>query len=210
MQDLYPGRLLCSRLCHDLITPVGAILSGLELLEENQDGNNQDIIDLLRLSTSEAARRLTLLRFCFGVGAAGSMSCLNDIEATLKKSIDTAKFQYKIDLPPEYLAGAPHLATWGQLLANMFSLSIDALPYGGDITIASTGSVEPHLEIRLKGRLVTIPEEIKQVAHSGASHDQLTPRTIQAYLIWRLSQEIGRRISVAQRGEEVYVYTQAA
>lgn len=208
MREFYTGQLLCSRLCHDLITPVGAVLSGLELLEEHEGDDTQEIIDLLRLSANECSRHLTLLRFCFGIGASSALASLNEIDATLKKSVDQNKHSFQINFPDSYLAGDPQLKIWAQLLANLFSASLDALPYGGQVAISQGGHQDPQLQLRLKGRLITLPDEVKSVMENGESVDALTPRTIQAYLIWKLAESLSRRITIAQVGEDVFIKTQ--
>lgn len=206
MQELYPGQLLCSKLCHDLITPVGATLSGLELLEENQDGTaHQEIIDLIRLSSTECSRRLTLLRFCFGAGASSSVTCLNDIESTLKKSLDFAKYSYQLDLLDNYLAGHTHLKTWAQILANIFSIGIESMPYGGEINISSQNSDDPQIKIVLKSRLITLHDEVKLILQNGTELDELNPRTIQAYLVWTLSQKLEKHIKLIQKDGEAEI-----
>jgi histidine phosphotransferase ChpT len=208
MQDLYSGRLLCSRICHDLITPVGAILSGLELLEEHQGNEYTEIIDLLRLSAQEAARRLMLLRFAFGLGASSTLSSLNEIDKTLSQSVDPKKHTYTIDFPPAYMADQALLKVWAQLLANLFSVGLEALPYGGKIEMSSGHYSEPQIQIILSGRLITLHEDVRVIMQNSHTEEGLSPRTIQAYLVNILASQVARRIIVTQRGDEMVLQTQ--
>lgn len=208
MQDLHTGRLLCSRICHDLITPVGAILSGLELLEDQQGTENSEIFDLLRLSAQESSRRLMLLRFAFGVGAASTLSSLNEIDRLLSQSMDPKKHTFSIDLPHSYLSDNALLKVWAQLLANMISVGMEALPYGGNISISHGDFPEPQLQLSLTGRLITLHEDVKEVMQNKFVESELTPRTIQAYLIQNLAAQLARRMHVSQRGEELIIQTQ--
>ncbi|MBP6985258.1 MAG: hypothetical protein KBB83_01550 [Alphaproteobacteria bacterium] len=208
MQDLYTGRLLCSRICHDLITPIGAILSGLELLEDQQGSENGEIFDLLRLSAQESSRRLMLLRFAFGVGAASTLSSLNEIEKVLNQSLDPKKHTFNIELPASYLAESALLKVWAQLLANLVSVGMEALPYGGNISISHGHYPEPQLQLSLTGRLITLHEDVKEVMQNQYVESDLTPRTIQAYLVQNLAAQLARRMHISQRGEELIIQTQ--
>jgi histidine phosphotransferase ChpT len=208
LQDLYSGRLLCSRICHDLITPIGAILSGLELLEEHKGNEYTEIIDLLRLSAQEASRRLMLMRFAFGVGSASTLSSLNEISKTLNQSVDPNKYTFEIDFPPAYMADQALLKVWAQLLANMFSVSLEALPYGGKIVIGTGNYDDPQLQLTLSGRLITLHDDVRDILQNGRATEDLTPRTIQAFLLQNLASQVARRILVAQKGEELIIQTQ--
>jgi len=74
-QELRLVELLCSRLCHDLVSPIGAIHNGLELLEENELEMEKEILGLLRKSSIEASCRLRFFRVAFGQ-ASGSTEML--------------------------------------------------------------------------------------------------------------------------------------
>lgn len=208
MQDLYAGRLLCSRICHDLITPVGAILSGLELLEDHNTGETSEVIDLLRLSAMEASRRLMLLRFAFGVGASSQLSSLNEIEKTFSQTVDPKKHTFTIDFPPAYMGEQALLKEWAQLLANLFLVGLEALPYGGKIAISTGGFDNPQLQLVLSGRMVTLHHDVKDIMQNSHREDDLTPRTIQAYLVSNTASQVARRVVVNQRGEELVIQTQ--
>ena len=65
--------LLCSRVCHDLISPAGAIVNGLEVLEESKDEETKTFaLDLIKKSARTASARLQFCRLAFG--AAGSLT----------------------------------------------------------------------------------------------------------------------------------------
>src|ERR1700712_5356401 len=72
--------LLCSRVCHDIISPVGAINNGLELLDEG--GADEDAMKLIRASARNASARLQFARIAFGAaGSAGMLIDTGDAEA---------------------------------------------------------------------------------------------------------------------------------
>ena len=80
--------LLCSRVCHDVISPVGAIVNGLEVLEDEKDASMRDIaLDLIRKSAGQASARLQFCRLAFGAaGSAGASIDLADAEGVVRAS----------------------------------------------------------------------------------------------------------------------------
>ena len=71
LEPLDLAALLCSRVCHDVISPVGAIVNGLEVLEENEDEETRTFaLDLIKKSAGQASAKLQFCRLAFG--AAGS------------------------------------------------------------------------------------------------------------------------------------------
>ena len=74
--------LLCSRVCHDLISPVGAIINGLEVMEEDRDEETKTFaLDLIKRSAAQASAKLQFCRFAFGAaGSAGAQIELGDAD----------------------------------------------------------------------------------------------------------------------------------
>src|SRR6202140_2603550 len=85
--------LLCSRVCHDLISPVGAIVNGLEVLEEDKDEATKTFaLDLIKKSARQASARLQFCRLAFGAaGSAGAQIDLGDAEKVTRGLIEDEK-----------------------------------------------------------------------------------------------------------------------
>ena len=78
LEALDLAALLCSRVCHDLISPSGAIVNGLEVLEESTDEETKSFaLDLIKKSAKTASARLQFCRLAFG--AAGSANAQVDL-----------------------------------------------------------------------------------------------------------------------------------
>src|SRR6266480_1481815 len=98
--------LLCSRVCHDLISPTGAIVNGLEVLEE--EGSDEETktfaLDLIKRSAKTASGRLQFCRLAFGsAGAPGGTVDLGDAQAMARAFIEDDKTKLAWNLPPELL-----------------------------------------------------------------------------------------------------------
>ena len=85
--------LLCSRVCHDLISPVGAIVNGLEVLEEDKDEETKTFaLDLIKKSAGQASAKLQFCRLAFGAaGSAGAQIELGDAEKAARGLIEDGK-----------------------------------------------------------------------------------------------------------------------
>src|SRR5436189_5036558 len=85
--------LLCSRVCHDLISPVGAIVNGLEVLDDNPKAEDRDFaLDLIRKSAKTASARLQFCRLAFGAaGSAGAQLDLGHAPAMAKGHSEDGK-----------------------------------------------------------------------------------------------------------------------
>ena len=93
--------LLCSRVCHDLISPVGAIVNGLEVLDDNPKAEDRDFaLDLIRKSARTASARLQFCRLAFGAaGSSGAQIDLGDAQAMAKGHIEDGKITMTWNLP---------------------------------------------------------------------------------------------------------------
>ena len=82
LEALDLAALLCSRVCHDIISPVGAINNGLEVLDEdNGEEMKAFAFDLIRKSARQASAKLQFARLAFGAaGSAGAEIDLGDAE----------------------------------------------------------------------------------------------------------------------------------
>src|ERR1700677_3066593 len=87
--------LLCSRVCHDLISPVGAIVNGLEVLDDNPKPEDREFaLDLIRKSAKTASARLQFCRLAFGAaGSSGAQIDLGDAQANGRGRLEVAKHQ---------------------------------------------------------------------------------------------------------------------
>ena len=185
------SQILCSRLCHDLVSPIGAINSGIELLEETCKPENREIIDLIAQSATVAAKRLVLFRFAFGYGA--HVSCLNELQDIVEKSMDT-KFKVHWNFPSHLLAGHNDLKTWAQILMNTLIILSEAAPYGGHIKVSLIPGDSIRFEASLEAQTLTLLEGIIEVLENRLPSSALTSRNIQATLILLLVKKVNYKI----------------
>src|SRR6202045_4824181 len=113
--------LLCSRVCHDLISPVGAIVNGLEVMDEDKDEETKVFaLDLIKKSAKQASAKLQFCRIAFGAaGSAGAQIDLGDAEKVARGLFSDDKTAIGWNLPRELLP-----KNRGKLLLNMLLVAV--------------------------------------------------------------------------------------
>ena len=101
--------LLCSRVCHDLISPVGAIVNGLEVLDDNPKPEDREFaLDLIRKSAKTASARLQFCRLAFGAaGSAGAQIDLGDAQTMARGHIEDGKITISLEFAAAAAAEEP-------------------------------------------------------------------------------------------------------
>jgi len=124
--------LLCSRVCHDLISPVGAIVNGIEVLEEDNDEETRNFaLDLIKKSSRNASARLQFCRLAFGAaGSAGAQIDTGDGEKVSRGLLEDEKIKITWNLPRELRP-----KNQVKLLLNMMLVAAGAIPRGGTLTV---------------------------------------------------------------------------
>ena len=128
--------LLCSRVCHDLISPVGAIVNGLEVLDDDPKPEDREFaLDLIRKSAKTASARLQFCRLAFGAaGSAGAQIDLGDAQNMARGQLEDEKTKIVWNLPRILLA-----KNRVKLLLNMMVIAQQTIPRGGVLTVDSVG-----------------------------------------------------------------------
>jgi histidine phosphotransferase ChpT len=193
--------LLCSRVCHDLISPVGAIVNGLEVLDDNPKPEDRDFaLDLIRKSARTASARLQFCRLAFG--AAGSSSAqidLGDAQNMAKGHIEDGKITLSWNLPRLLLP-----KNRVKLLLNMLVIAQQTIPRGGTLTIDPVGEGETmRFRVTAAGLNARVPQNI--VALLGASTAAVDAHAVQPYYTRLLAQACGLTVTLVPEGETVVI-----
>ncbi len=186
--------LFCSRLCHDLLSPVGAIGNGLELLAEEDDpAMRARCLELIAESTRAATEKLKYYRLAFG--AAGSFGDTMDSAELLRAIEGIAGGKLEIAWAVEQRMLARRAA---KVLLNLAIIGVDALPRGGTLTIAAeeTGGIG-EVVVRAEGPRIAADAQI--LAALAGTDEQPTSRNAAAWLAARLAGAPGA-IQVVEAG----------
>lgn len=194
--------LLCSRLCHDLMSPVGALNNGIELLADETDPDMRDkCLELLADSARASANKLKFFRLAFG--AAGGFG----------ESVDTHEAQVALEgvFGPERRIELGWVVSDGKLpkgavklLLNLALLAGDALVRGGRLDVgAETGGGEIELAVRAEGPRILLDPVLRETLANGAGAGTIEPRAAGAWLAHSLAAEAGGSIKLSDPSSDV-------
>lgn len=183
--------LLCSRLCHDLVSPVSAIGNGVELLEEAGADMSDEAMQLIAQSADLAARRLKLFRMAFGAAGGQDDIRLDDVRALTEGWFQGGKVGVRWDL--RSLEGAPRGLPKLLLVAAL--LCDESLPLGGVLRVAAEGGAVLMLA---EGARCALRPEARAVLSGDAGVDDLTPRGAIAYVALRLAAHYGVSVAITE------------
>jgi len=210
-QDLLPpldlAALLCSRVCHDVISPVGAIVNGLEVLESEEDKDMRVVaMELIKKSAAAASARLQFCRLAFG--AAGSLNAAIDTgdaenvaRGLLANDRTTLTWNAERRLAPKTLV---------KLLLNLCLIAAAAAPRGGEISVDLEGGDDAlTLRVQAKGPNARLSHMAAGLLNGDASV-AIDAHSIQPYYATLLAEQAGMTIEVAQTAETVVLTAKPA
>ena len=199
--DLKVAQLLISRLCHDLVGPLGAVNAGVELIAEESGGGGlnghlEETVGLIGSSAGVAAARLSFFRLAFGAGGSGGVNPdahIKDAEILTRDFLAggrvTLDWEFSGVASPEIpLAGV-------KLLLNMVILGAEALPRGGGLTLTAAGQDAGYrLEVLAVGDGARLGGDIQAVLVADPDEKtlkSLDARTVVAYFAAAQAQALG-------------------
>jgi histidine phosphotransferase ChpT len=190
--------LLCSRVCHDLISPVGAIVNGLEVLEEDKDEETKTFaLDLIKKSARQASAKLQFCRLAFGAaGSAGAQIELGDAEKAARGLIEDGKTTIVWNLPRELVP-----KNRAKLLLNMLMVGGGAIPRGGTLTVDPLDGGYRVTAAGLNARITPATAELL----GGSPAQPVDAHAIQPLYAGILARDCGLSLSAAPEGEAVVV-----
>jgi histidine phosphotransferase ChpT len=198
LTDLDLAALLCSRVCHDIISPVGAIANGLELMDDPDVDSEMKstALDMVRSSAKTATAKLKFCRIAFGAsGSAGAHIDLGEAGETAKAFVGDEKIKLDWQAPRENRPKAEV-----KLLLNMMMLAMAGIPRGGLVTVSVDGR---SLNVKAQGERAKVPQAMADVLTGAASLESLDARMVQPYYAKLLAQTAGLSLSMDMAGEDV-------
>ncbi|HEY7301343.1 MAG TPA: histidine phosphotransferase family protein [Xanthobacteraceae bacterium] len=197
--------LLCSRVCHDLISPTGAIVNGIEVLEDDADAEMRTFaLDLIKKSARTASARLQFCRIAFGAaGSAGAQIDLRDAEGMARGFIEDDKTKLSWNLPPALLP-----KNRVKLLLNMLVVATSTIPRGGTLTVDAQGEGESMgFRVTASGINARIPQTLPSLIDGAPGNGTVDAQGIQPFYTGLLAKACGLSVDLALAGDEVTVAT---
>ena len=197
--------LLCSRLCHDLLSPVGALNNGLELLGDETDADmRQRVLDLLTESARASANKLKFFRLAFGAaGGFGDQVDVREARAAIGGLIaDNKRTELGWMVEGDTL---PKTAI--KVLLNLALIANEALVRGGRLDVGGEehgGQLE--IVVKIEGPRILLDPELRMTLERGEGDAGVTPRAAAAYLVHTLVAGAGGTVIVSEPAEGVMIF----
>lgn len=198
--------LVSSRVCHDVISPVGAIVNGLEVLEDEKDEKMKEVaLDLIKKSAIQASARLQFARLAFGAaGSAGAQIDLGDAAEVAKGFLQDDRLNLVWNLPRTLLP-----KNRVKLLLNLLMIASTAIPRGGKLTVDPLGEGEAMgFRMRAEGPNSRVPPQVEALL-AGTPEGTLDAHHIQPFYAGLIARAVGLTVSVVPEGEAVVLTAKA-
>ncbi|ALK08270.1 histidine phosphotransferase ChpT [Blastochloris viridis] len=192
LESLDLAALVASRVCHDVISPVGAIVNGLEVLDEaKQDEETRTFaLDLIRRSAHQASARLQFCRIAFGAaGSAGSEIDTGDAETVARGVVEDDRTKLTWQVPRQLMP-----KNRVKLLLNLVLLAGNAIPRGGTIMVGCDGG---GFRVLSAGTNPRIPAGIQDLLAGRPASDHIDGTAIQPFYTGLLARTAGLDVAVA-------------
>ena len=203
LDSLDLAALLCSRVCHDVISPVGAIVNGLEVLEEESDASMKEFaLDLIRKSARQASARLQFARLAFGAaGSAGASIDLGDAEQVARGMFTEEKTSLTWSAPRALLP-----KNKVKLLLNLVLLATNAIPRGGAIAVRVAGEGETaEFVLTATGPNARIPAHVEALLAGAPENGAVDAHAIQPFYTGLIAQAAGMPVTFSIEGDAVTI-----
>lgn len=181
------GALIGSRICHDLISPIGAISNGLELIELSTAGRlPSPEMALISESCANARARIQLFRLAFGTAGADQTMPRREVTALFDALSDGWRLRISWEPPHDLPRRQVQLALLAILCCET------AMPLGGDITVTAP---DTGLLITAVAERIAIPDALADVLR-GATDAEITPAQVQFPLLRDLAADLRHAITL--------------
>jgi histidine phosphotransferase ChpT len=189
MIELRVLELLCARFCHEMVSPVGAIGNGVELLDEDDPDFVREAIALIGQSARTASRRLQFYRFAYGTAPTASNVTPREL---LLGFLEGGK------VSADWEPGVSSLSSeWQRLACNLAVVAAEALPRGGRIALRSAAA---GVEVEASGESVLVNRDVVAALAGTAKASELTSRTIHGHVTAKFAEQLGAIAALRQSG----------
>lgn len=196
LDHMIPARaseLLISKICHDLVSPIGAVNNGVEFMADMGGEGVEDGLGLIAHSARQASVKLQLFRMCYGAGGSDAKMTGKIIYETFQNYIADSKVKMDWDLMnamPDRDLPAGFLKT----LLNLMVFAFDSLPKGGVVAVAME---DDHMTVTATGDMIRPKEDSVDALCNDLGVGALSPKSIHGYITYHYGALFGLETAVA-------------
>ncbi len=202
-KDTHILELMSSKICHDLISPIGAVNNGVELLDEMSAEDGEEVVKLIAFSAAQASAKLTAFRMAYGAGG-GDASIKAEEVFNIFESLISLDGKVKQDWDPHAPLG-PEMPPTGfsKMLISCLLLTLDCMPKGGTVSVTQSESDE--IDIRAEGENTGFRGNVLEALSLKINEENLDPKIIHPYVMGLMAKDYGFQIRDKEQKEGVIV-----
>lgn len=206
--DIRIIEFLASRMCHDLISPIGAVHNGIEFLQETGAEEGDDAIGLIAYSSNQASARLQMFRMVYGAGVKTTALELSDIYETMDgyiKGDDKIKQSWS---PEDILTDSLPSSGFCKMLLSTLLIAYESLPKGGDIKVVKNG--EGEVLVHASGENAQPRQGTEKGLAGDLDLDDMDPRLVHSYVTHIMGNSYGYTVKVKDVKDSLVTLSLAA
>ena len=190
------SELLCSRICHDLISPISAINNGVEMLNDGDESILPHSLELIENCAQHSLDRLSFYRIAYGSGGEGSKVNWSDIQRILE--VFSADRKTEVIWEKKYKGVDEHVPrVLAKLLANVFYLASECLPRGGVIYLRNLETDSSNsLLLQLEGPICKLRDDVGSGLCTDVAIEELSVKNIFVYLLVLFTSSLDRSLEI--------------
>lgn len=192
--DIHVLELLASKICHDLISPVGAVANGVEFLEDMDIPGAEDILELINFSAKQGSAKLQAYRMAYGAGGADSSIKPEDVHKIFGAFIALDEKVKQVWDPYGPLGPEDRPPAFGKILMCALILAVEALPKGGSVSIKPDG--DQSVLIMAEGTDCGLKPDLIKALMEHIPADALNPRQMHAFTTRLLMKAYGYKVEI--------------
>ncbi len=202
MHDISLAAIVCSRICHDLVSPVGAIVNGIDLVREMGAAEHSEAIGMIGHSAERASAMLQLYRIAFGTAEAEGQSVAR---AVLAEHSAVLFAPPRIVLEWQGREGPPVPRREAKLLALVLLCARSVLGIRGTVQLRTSARSVVPLSIEVLAESLSSSAEMLGLLDGSASADAVSPRTVEFVLARDTARALGVHLSVSRADGRVSI-----
>ncbi len=206
MKETSFAALLCSRLCHDLVSPVGAVSNGVEIMKEEKDPDMLvEVVDLVEQSARQTSNKIQFFRLAFGAGGGfGATIDLKEAHKCLSNFLSGINVDLDWTLEPKLVQ-----KDYVKVLLNLALITGESLIRGGTqkvtLDYSNNGDALAAMTVSVSGKRVILLEAMKDALLGVSSFEQIEPKTAPAYFVTSLLEDLSGQITIGEQSDDSLV-----
>lgn len=197
--------MLASRICHDIISPVGAVNNGVEFMQEMGPDAMDEAVGLISYSASQAAAKLQAFRMAYGAGGKDPNIKPEDVQKAFSGLVSAEGKISQIWDPFGPLGFTPLPAGFCKILLCTMMTAMETLPKGGTVSVKAGESNETL--VTSEGENCGLRENTENALTNALTVEELDPRLVHPFVIGMIADLYGFSITIKETGDNKVVFS---